>query len=106
MPASVKLGAVSSKNNNQQYEGGGRGSEPAGEAQLECGGAEMLTVTEAVPEGAKLDPALAQGSLIGKRYVDADERYELLCTKAGAGSLAIGDERLRLKEAKPLPSSD
>ena len=79
---------------------------PAGEAQLECGGAEMLTVTEAVPEGAKLDPALAQGSLIGKRYVDAEERYELLCTKAGEGSLALSGAPLGVKQAKALPSSD
>ena len=49
-----------------------------GEAQLECGGREMLAVTEPAPADARPDPALAQGSLIGKRYVDAEERYELL----------------------------
>ena len=79
---------------------------PAAEAQLECGGAEMLAVTEALPAGAKLDPALAQGSLIGKRYVDAEERYELLCTKAGEGSLALSGAPLGVKQAKALPSSD
>jgi hypothetical protein len=30
----------------------------------------------------------------------------LLCTKAGAGSLALDGRALGLKEAKPLPSSD
>jgi hypothetical protein len=77
-----------------------------GEAQLECGGREMLAVTESAPADARLDPALAQGSLIGKRYVDAEERYELLCTKAGEGSLALSGAPLGVKQAKALPSSD
>jgi hypothetical protein len=77
-----------------------------GEAQLECGGREMLSVTEPAPADARLDPALAQGSLIGKRYVDAEERYELLCTKGGEGSLVLNGAPLGLKQAKALPSSD
>ena len=31
---------------------------------------------------------------------------ELLCTKAGAGSLTLDGAPLGLKSAKPLPSSD
>ena len=77
-----------------------------GEAQLECGGREMLAVTESAPADARLDAALAQGSLIGKRYVDAEERYELLCTKGGEGSLALNGAPLGVKQAKALPSSD
>jgi hypothetical protein len=46
------------------------------------------------------------GSLLGKRYVDADGHLEVLCTKAGSGTLSVGDAPLALKEAKPLPSSD
>ena len=42
---------------------------------------------------------------MGKRYVD-DSGAELLVTKAGAGSLSIGDTPLELKTAKPLPASD
>jgi hypothetical protein len=76
------------------------------EAQLECGGREMLAVTEQVPADARPDPALAQGSLIGKRYVDAEERYELLCTKGGEGSLVLNGSPLGIKQAKALPSSD
>lgn len=79
---------------------------PPGEAQLQCGGTEMLVVTEAVPAGARLDPAHAQGSLIGKRYVDAAEALELLCTKGGEGSLSIDGAALGIKQAKALPSSD
>jgi hypothetical protein len=79
---------------------------PPGEAQLECGGREMLATTEAAPADAHLDAQLAHGSLIGKRYVDAAENYELLCTKAGEGALALGGVPLSIKQAKALPSSD
>src|SRR5215470_11136026 len=77
---------------------------PPGEAELSCGGAEMLGVNESAPPAARLDPAHAQGSLIGKRYVDAEERYELLCTKGGEGSLALNGAALGVKQAKALPS--
>jgi len=79
---------------------------PPGEALLACGGSEMLAASESAPAGAALDPAQAQGSLIGKRYVDAEERYELLCTKGGEGSLALNGAPLGVKQAKALPSSD
>lgn len=79
---------------------------PAGEAQVSCGGAEMLAAAEAAPSGARLDPACAQGSLIGKRYVDAEERFELLCTRGGEGALSLNGAPLAVKQAKALPSSD
>lgn len=79
---------------------------PAGEALIACGGSEMLGASDTAPPGAALDPARAQGSLIGKRYVDAQERYELLCTKGGEGSLWLNGVALEVKQAKPLPSSD
>ncbi len=79
---------------------------PAGEALLSCGGVEMLATTEAASPGVSLDPAQAHGSLIGKRYVDGAERYELLCTKGGEGSLALDGAPLEVKQAKALPSSD
>jgi hypothetical protein len=43
---------------------------------------------------------------VGKRYTDADERFEFLCTKGGKGSLAIDGVLLVVKQAKALPSSD
>ena len=46
------------------------------------------------------------GILLGKRYSDGATGLEVLCTKAGEGSLALNGESLLLKEAKPLPSSD
>ena len=54
----------------------------------------------------KLDPSFASGSLIGKRFADADSGLELLVTKAGAGTLTLDGVAIPLKEAKPLPSSD
>jgi hypothetical protein len=48
----------------------------------------------------------AGGTLLGKRYADDRTGIEVLCTKAGEGSLAIDGEALGTKQAKPLPSSD
>jgi hypothetical protein len=45
-------------------------------------------------------------TLIGKRYVDADEAIEVLCIKPGTGRLARDGVPLEPKSAKPLPSSD
>jgi hypothetical protein len=71
---------------------------------IECGGAPM---GEAKPaEAAALNPDFAEGSLMGKRYVDAEGQYELLCVKPGKGSLAVDGVKLVTKDAKPLPASD
>lgn len=71
---------------------------------LECGGVPM--VDERPAEKAALNAALAEGTKIGKRYTDAAGGIELLCTKAGQGSLSIAGVALQPKDAKPLPSSD
>ena len=71
---------------------------------LRCGGAQMLALgAESVT--AEIDPAFAQRTLMGKRYVD-DGGAEILVTKAGTGTLAIGTIPLQLKVATPLPASD
>ena len=69
-----------------------------------CGGSPMTE--ERSGERGAIDPAFAGGSKIGKRYTDEAQTIELLCIKAGAGSLALDGVALQLKEAKPLPSSD
>ncbi len=74
------------------------------DAVVECGGAPMAEEKPAA--GGDLDPAFADGTQMGKRYVDADGTVELLCVKAGKGSLSIGGVALTTKEAKTLPSSD
>lgn len=76
----------------------------SGDVDLRCGGAPLLSGDD---EGsAELDPASADGSLLGKRYADEELGLELLCTKAGAGSLTLNGAAMGLKSAKPLPSSD
>ena len=72
---------------------------------LRCGGEPMLTLDAERPTGAMPDAAFADGSAMGKRYVD-EGGAEVLVTKAGSGSLSVGTTALTLKEAKPLPASD
>ena len=73
---------------------------------LRCGGQAMIEVNAEAPAGAALDPGFAAGSLIGKRYIDAADTIELLCTKGGKGSLSLGPDLFEVKQAKALPSSD
>jgi hypothetical protein len=64
-------------------------------------------MTEEKPAERKpVNPAFADGTKIGKRYVDAAGTIELLCVKAGQGSLSIAGQALKVKDAKPLPASD
>ena len=78
---------------------------PAGEFELACGGVAMLAPNADVG-GETLHASHSTGTLIGKRYVNADESVELLCTKGGKGSLALNGTPLEVKQAKQLPSSD
>jgi hypothetical protein len=78
----------------------------SGEVDVRCGGAPMVAADANGVERQPLDPAFAAGTLMGKRYADADAGIELLCTKPGEGSLSIGDVVVPTKDAKPLPSSD
>jgi hypothetical protein len=74
---------------------------PPGEYELTCGGVPM------VGPNAPVNPGEPEGeTLIGKRYVNADESVELLCTKGGKGLLALNGTPLQVKQAKQLPSSD
>jgi hypothetical protein len=65
----------------------------------------MVPVGDERASGLALDPSLAAGSLVGKRFAQPDG-IEVLVTKAGDGTLAIDGVALPLKDAKPLPSSD
>jgi hypothetical protein len=79
---------------------------PAESTDLRCGGQPMVDVSAENPETSDVSPPFDGGTLVGKRYVNEDESIEVLCTKAGAGSLSIGDVALTVKGAKPLPASD
>lgn len=78
---------------------------PGAEMDLRCGGVAMLGAGETA-EGAALNPQFGGGTLVGKRYIDAADSIELLCTKGGDGALSLGDTPLQNKVAKALPSSD
>ena len=72
---------------------------------LRAGGAPMVPIDAEKSSDLTLDDSLAEGNLMGKRYVD-EGGAEVLVTKAGAGTLSVGTTALSLKEAKPLPASD
>ncbi len=71
---------------------------------LRCGGTAMIAL-DAEKSPADIDPKFSEGTVMGKRYVD-EGGAELLVTKAGQGTLTVGETPLSLKEAKPLPASD
>jgi len=73
---------------------------------IECGGAPMRAAGTPPEPGAAPAAGLDGGSLIGKRYGGPEAAVELLCVKAGAGTLAASGHVLDLRSAKPLPASD
>jgi hypothetical protein len=78
---------------------------PAGDVDLTCGGQPMLALDD-TGGGGTPSAGHDEGTLLGKRYADEEVGIELLCTKAGKGSLWLNGSPLGLKEAKALPSSD
>jgi hypothetical protein len=76
---------------------------PAGGAALACGGSPMVPAGSAQPVPASGGEA---ATLIGKRYVNADDTLEVLCTSSGTGELSCDGVPMTLKAAKPLPASD
>ena len=81
----------------------------ADDVVLTCGGVAMAA--ELKSPGAD-NPTLApldghdHGTQLGKRYESANGAVELLCTKAGAASLAVDDIPMIIKAVKALPASD
>src|SRR3954465_3335459 len=72
---------------------------------LRAGGNPMCPLGTAAATDLALDPKFADGTAMGKRYVD-ESGVEVLVTKAGAGPLSMGEVPRTIKEAKPLPASD
>ena len=72
---------------------------------LRAGGAPMVPIGDDTNSDLTLDEGLADGNLMGKRYVD-ENGAEVLVTKAGKGTLSVGTTPLTIKEAKTLPASD
>jgi hypothetical protein len=82
---------------------------PGEDLEITCGGVGM--VDSKAPgtggtAGAAPDSDQMSGTQLGKRYADEELGVELLCTKAGRGTLSINGKPLVLKSAKPLPASD
>ena len=73
---------------------------------LECGGHPLVLHAETKPAGLVLSSAHSAGCHAGKRFADEASGLELLCTKAGAGSLSVDGREIATKEAKKLPASD
>ncbi|HUC06354.1 MAG TPA: hypothetical protein VL961_13195 [Acidimicrobiales bacterium] len=73
---------------------------------LRCGGAPMAPLDATAEASGAPSEGFDNGTAVGKRYTDAGEAVEILCTKGGPGSLSLGDELLGMKGAKPLPASD
>jgi hypothetical protein len=74
-----------------------------GEPVIACGGSPMVPATSAPPAPAS---ETESATLIGKRYVDAADTLELLCTSSGAGALTCDGASMTIKAPKPLPASD
>lgn len=76
---------------------------PSEELGISCGGAPMQI---GEPDALGEMSGENSGTLVGKRYTDADETMEFLCTRGGDGSIAIEGYVIDVKAAKKLPSSD
>ncbi|PBC47560.1 hypothetical protein [Rhodococcus sp. ACPA1] len=79
---------------------------PAGELVIECGGQPMVDAADPADGTGQPAAGLADGTQVGKRYEDQSTGLEVLCVKAGVGSLTVDGRPLTLKSAKQLPSSD
>jgi hypothetical protein len=77
-----------------------------GDHALECGGASAVAVGDPASHQGGISDDLSGGTLLGKRYTDADGVVEILCTNPGSGTVTFDGKALGLKESKPLPASD
>jgi hypothetical protein len=75
---------------------------PADPVQLTCDGRPLHEDERPAGAGVPGAPAV----LLGKRYGDRDSGLEVLCTRAGAGVLAVDGRPLEQLGARALPASD
>ena len=79
---------------------------PTDDAPVTCGGHPMVAADQAPGTTLPTLDDASENTLIGKRYTDDAGLIEVLVTKPGVGTLALGTDVLGLKQAKPLPASD
>jgi hypothetical protein len=73
---------------------------------LRCGGHRMVAKRQRRRVSSPIDIMHSDGTEVGQRYIDEEVGLELLCTKAGDGSLSLGQRRLPLKDSTPSPMFD
>jgi len=78
----------------------------SGDVDLQCGGVALVGIDVIVQDAGEPVEGFCEGTQLGKRYVHSESGLELLCTKAGRGSLCVGDVLLSTQQAKTLPASD
>lgn len=78
---------------------------PSQDGAPQCGGIDMVPLDREATVG-EMASGFDTGCAVGKRYRSDKLGIELLCTKAGKGTLGFAGEALQLVEAKKLPSSD
>ena len=66
----------------------------------------MVPHGTAKPPGVSPAPGRDAGTLLGKRYGDEELGLEVLCSKAGKGTLSINGRLMALRATVALPSSD
>lgn len=76
------------------------------DVDLKCGGIARVRIDVIVGEAGEPMASFSEGTQLGKRYMHTESGLELLCTKAGLGSLSVGDVLLSTQQAKALPASD
>lgn len=79
---------------------------PADGVVLECGGQPMVPAGAAAAAEATGPVPPGPGTAVGKRYALDETGLELLCVKAGAGTLSVAGRPVEVRAAKLLPSSD
>jgi hypothetical protein len=62
---------------------------PGGDVDLRCGGHPMVAVGVDTPAALAVESGCDEGTQLGKRYADDTVGIEVLCTKAGPGSLTL-----------------
>ena len=79
---------------------------PTAPVLLCIGGAPVLAAASDRPAGGEPDRALAEGTLLGKRYADEASGLEVLCTRSGAGTITVAGRPATIMAPRKLPASD
>jgi hypothetical protein len=79
---------------------------PSAPVLLCIGGAPVLAADSGRTATGVPDDALAEGTLLGKRYADEASGLQLLCTRSGAGTITVAGRRATIMAPRKLPASD